>query len=137
MPSIQVMIARRRSLRVLHRSRLLTFFCRSAKNDSMAAVVASSGYVYDDAGRTTSVARTGPGGGDANYSYTTAGRLSGVAWSTGMEVAYSYNSVGELTEVAPSGTGSLPTVEFGYDPSGRVRSVVRHGETSSVSTDAE
>jgi RHS repeat-associated protein len=102
-----------------------------------ATVVASSGYVYDDAGRTTSVVRTGPGGSDANYSYTTAGRLSGASWSTGVSVAYSYNSVGELTAVAPSGTGSVPTVEYAYDPSGRVRSVVRQGETSAVKTDAE
>jgi RHS repeat-associated protein len=33
--------------------------------------------------------------------------------------------------------GSVPTVEYAYDASGRVRSVVRHGETSSVATDAE
>jgi hypothetical protein len=33
--------------------------------------------------------------------------------------------------------GSVPTVEYAYDPSGRVRSVVRQGETSAVATDAE
>jgi RHS repeat-associated protein len=33
--------------------------------------------------------------------------------------------------------GSVPTVEYEYDPSGRVRSVVRQGETSAVATDAE
>jgi RHS repeat-associated protein len=102
-----------------------------------STVVASSEYVYDDAGRTTSVVRTGPGGSEANYSYTTAGRLSGASWSTGVSVAYSYNRVGELTAVAPSGTGSVPTVAYEYDPSGRVRSVVRQGDTSAVATDAE
>ncbi len=40
-------------------------------------------YVFDDVGRATSVVRTGPGASDANYSYTSAGRLLGAAWSTG------------------------------------------------------
>ncbi len=107
-----------------------------------AEVVASSAYTYDDAGRTTSVVRTGPGGSEANYAYTSAGRLSGASWSTGLSVAYSYNSVGELTEVVPSGTGSVPTVDYGYDPSGRVSWVSRQGQagpvpTSSVDTYAE
>ncbi|NYI41875.1 RHS repeat-associated core domain-containing protein [Demequina lutea] len=92
-------------------------------------VSASSAYTYDGAGRKTSVVRTGPGGGDANYSYTSAGRLSGAAWSTGMQVAYSYNQAGELTAVAPSGTGSVPAVNYGYDPSGRVSTVTRQGST--------
>ena len=105
-------------------------------------VAASSAYTYDDAGRTTSVVRTGPGGAEANYAYTSAGRLSGAAWSTGLSVAYSYNSVGELTQVAPSGTGDLPTVTYAYDPSGRVWGVSRQGQagpvpTSSVETYAE
>ncbi len=107
-----------------------------------AEVVASSAYTYDDAGRTTSVVRTGPGGSEANYAYTSAGRLSGASWSTGLSVAYSYNSAGELTQVAPSGTGDLPTVTYAYDPSGRVSWVSRQGQagpvpTSSVETYAE
>jgi len=35
-------------------------------------VSASRAYVYDTTGRTTSVVRTGPGGGGANYSYPAA-----------------------------------------------------------------
>jgi len=84
-------------------------------------VAASSAYTYDTAGRTTSVVRTGPGGSNANYSYTSAGRLAGASWSTGMQVAYSYNQVGELTTVTPSGTGSIPAVTYAYDPSGGCR----------------
>jgi len=92
-------------------------------------VTASSAYTYDAAGHKTSEVRTGPGGGNANYSYTSAGRLSGASWSTGMQVAYNYNQVGELTAVTPSGTGSVPAVTYAYDPSGRVSTVKRQSQT--------
>jgi len=92
-------------------------------------VSASSAYTYDAAGRTTSVVRTGPGASNANYSYTSAGRLSGAAWSTGMAVAYDYNQAGQLTGVTPSGTGSVPAVTYGYDPAGLVSTVTREGST--------
>jgi|GEM_PF-3574970 len=46
-----------------------------------------------------------------------------------MQVAYSYNQVGELTTVTPSGTGSVPAVTYAYDPSGRVSTVKRQSQT--------
>ena len=97
-------------------------------------VVASSTYTYDAVGHTISSVRTGPGGGTTNYSYTPAGRVSGAAWSTGMAAAYSYNSVGELITVTPSGTGNLLTVGYSYDPSGRVVNVTSGGVSAPTST---
>jgi len=97
-------------------------------------VSALSEYTYDAAGRTTSTVRTGPGASNANYSYTSAGRLSGASWSTGMSAAYSYNQVGELTTVTPSGTGTIPAVAYGYDPSGRVTTVKRQGPSAVTSS---
>jgi RHS repeat-associated protein len=106
----------------------------TAKRVQNAGVVASSAYMYDTSGRTTSTVRTGPGGGSTNYAHTSAGRLSGAAWSTGMSAAYSYNSVGELTTVTPSGAGNVPTVDYGYDSSGRMSTVTREGVSPPTST---
>ena len=106
----------------------------TAKRVQNTGVVASSAYTYDTSGRTMSAVRTGPGGGSTNYAHTSAGRLSGAAWSTGMSAAYSYNSVGELTTVIPSGAGNVPTVDYGYDPSGRMSTVTREGVSTPTST---
>ena len=106
----------------------------TAKRVQNASVAASSVYTHDTSGRTTSIVRTGPGGGTTNYSYTGAGRLSGTAWSTGMAAAYSYNGVGELTTVTPSGTGSLPSIQYDYDQSGRVSTVTRAGVSTPTTT---
>jgi RHS repeat-associated protein len=108
----------------------------AARVQGGASVVASSAYTYDGAGRTTSTVRTGPGGGTANYAYTSAGRLSGAAWSTGMAAAYSYNSVGELATVTPSGTGNVPAVDYAYDPAGRVATLTRQGAATRTTTAA-
>ena len=51
-----------------------------------------------------------------------------------MAVAYSYNQVGELTTVTPSGTGNVPPVTYAYDPSGRVSTVTRGGSTPVTTT---
>ena len=89
---------------------------------------------YDAAGRVASVVRTGPGGGTATYSHTSAGRLSGVSLPTGQGAGYSYNQAGELTAVTPSGVGNLPVVAYGYDPSGRTTSITRGSGATATST---
>ncbi|MGV8972818.1 MAG: RHS repeat-associated core domain-containing protein [Rhodoglobus sp.] len=90
-----------------------------------AETVASTTTAYDDAGRPTSTTSTGPGASTANYSYTSAGRLAGAAWSTGQSAAYSYNSTGELTTIDPTGVGTVPAVNYTYDPTGRATAVTR------------
>jgi len=97
--------------------------------------VASSTYTYDPAGRVTAAVATGPGGGTTNYGYSSAGRLTGAAWSTGMSASYSYNQVGELISVSPSGTGSVPPVSYAYDAAGNVTTVSR-GTSPTTSTTA-
>jgi len=106
----------------------------TALREQNGSVVASSSYVYDKTGRTTSIVRTGADNGTTNYSYTGAGRLSGTAWSTGMAAAYSYNAVGQIANLTPSGTGDLPAINYGYDPSGRISNVTRGGQGASTST---
>lgn len=102
-----------------------------------STVLASSAYAYDDAGRIESTVRTGPGGGEANYAYTSAGRLSGAAWSTGISASYNYNQVGQLTSVTPSGAGSVPAVEYAYDPAGQVTTTTRQGSSVPITTAVE
>lgn len=88
---------------------------------------------YDDKGRLTGVVRSGPAPSTASYTYSSAGRLSGAAWSTGQAVAYNYNSTGQLAAVRPGPGGGFPRVDYGYDPVGNLSSVTRHDPTPKVS----
>lgn len=99
-----------------------------------STTLATATYTYDAAGRKTSTARTGPGGGTSNYSYTSAGRLAGASWPTGQAEAYGYNSIGQLTTVTPSGVGAIAPLSYQYDPAGLLTSVTRAGAATMTST---
>jgi RHS repeat-associated protein len=94
----------------------------------------SSAYTYDGSGRVTSAVATGPGGGTTNYAYSSAGRLTGAAWSTGMSAAYTYNQVGQLVSLESSGTGAVPAVTYGYDAAGNLTAVTRGTDTPTSTT---
>ncbi|WP_152667303.1 RHS repeat-associated core domain-containing protein [Cellulomonas sp. FA1] len=90
----------------------------TASRTAGGTVTSATTYGYDQLGRTVSAERTGPGAVAAAYSYTSAGRLAGAAWSTGQSVSYSYNQVGQLVEVVPEGPGGLTPVSYAYDAAG-------------------
>ncbi|MEP7765667.1 DUF6531 domain-containing protein [Sanguibacter sp. 25GB23B1] len=96
--------------------------------------LATATFAYDAAGRKTSTERTGPGGGTSNYAYTSTGRLAGASWPTGQSEAYSYNSLGQLTTITPSGVGAVGPVSYQHDPAGLLTSVTRNGAVINTST---
>ena len=70
-------------------------------------------YSYNPQGELISA--TDPAG-TTNLTYNTAGELTGVAYPTGLSLAYSYNSGGQRTKlVEMSGTTVTQTVEYEYN----------------------
>ena len=85
------------------------------------------GFLYDDAGRPTSVSSSAVGAAPAvtlHYTYDAAGHrtaLTGPDGSTG----YAYDALSRLTSVSPSTEPGGASFAFKYDPTGRLAGLTR------------
>ena len=95
------------------------------ESDPASNVTSQIAYVYDARGRVTSETRT-IGGLQyvTGYSYDSSGRLTGMAYPGGREVAYTLDALGRIAQIDITKDGQWQTVISGvtYHPFGGVKS---------------